>query len=305
MSQVRLGLVANTKSGAADRASDVEERLRAAGADVQLLPLTTFCDGPDSVDSGRLGALAARLRGNVRPESAVDRIVAAGGDGTLGPASMLALEAALPLAVVPIGTANSFARWMELPLDLDDAVELAARKELSTREAEVASADGRPFVNVAATGLSVLAAQRARPLKRRLGPLAYAVGAARAATTGRPLTTTVHADGREVWSGEAWQVLIAATGAFGGDSSTGGVDTGDEALDIAIVPAGARLKLLRRAFAMRRGRLVDEDEVVHQRGRDVRLDVHGGDPEFNVDGEVLGLPDAQFTVLGRVDVVVP
>ena len=299
MPPVRLGLVANTKSGAADRASEVEERLRAAGAEVELFPLDEFCSGPESVDLDRCDAMAARLR-----DGGAQRIVAAGGDGTLGPASLLALRAKLPLAVVPIGTANSFARWMDLPLDLDGAAELAAEPDASTRQAEVASADGRPFVNVAAAGLSVLAAYRARPLKKRLGPLAYAVGAARAATTGRPLTTTVRADGREVWSGEAWQVLIAATGAFGGDSSTGGVDTGDEALDIAIVPAGARLKLLRRAYAMRRGRLVHDDEVVHERGRDVRLELSGG-PEFNVDGEVLDLPEPRFTVLGRVDVVVP
>jgi diacylglycerol kinase family enzyme len=193
---------------------------------------------------------------------------------------------------------------MELPLDLDDAAELAARPGAATRRAEVASAAGRPFVNVAATGLSVLAADRARPLKRRLGPLAYAVGAARAATTGRPLHTAVAADGRKAWSGDAWQVLVAATGAFGGDSSTGGVDPLDGELDVAIVPAGPRLKLLRRAFAMRRGRLVDEDEVVHVRGADVRLDVDG-DPAFNVDGEVLDLDEAHFEVLGHIDVVVP
>ena len=289
MPPVRLGLVANTKSGAADRASEVEERLRAAGADTTLLDFQQVCEAPDAAAQGL---------------EHVDRIVGAGGDGSLGPAARLALLSGLPLAVVPIGTANSFARWMELPLDLDGAAELAADAGATTRTAEVAAADGRPFVNVAATGLSVLAAHRARGLKRRLGPLAYAVGAARAATTGRPLTTTVHADGREVWSGEAWQVLVAATGAFGGDSSTGGVDTADEALDIAIVPAGARLKLLRRAFAMRRGRLVHDDEVVHERGHDVRLQVDG-DPEYNVDGEVLDLHEAQFTVLGRVDVVVP
>jgi diacylglycerol kinase family enzyme len=276
----------------------VEDLLRANGAEVELLALDEFCDGPDSVDSERLARLAERL-GAGGP----DRLVAAGGDGTLGPAALLALRAGLPLAVIAVGTANSFARWMRIPLDADDAVRLACDPDAATRRAEVASADGRPFVNVAATGLSVLAADQARPFKKRLGPLAYAVGAARAAATGRPLHTTVTADGRVVWTGDAWQVLVAATGAFGGDSSTGGVDTDDGALDIAIVPAGARIKLLRRAFAMRRGKLVHEDDVVHERGGDVVLGVDG-DPAFNVDGEVLDLDQARFTVLGRIDVVV-
>jgi diacylglycerol kinase family enzyme len=192
---------------------------------------------------------------------------------------------------------------MGIPLDPGEAAALAARADARTRPAEVADADGRPFVNVAAAGLSVLAADRARPLKHRLGPLAYAVGAARAATTGRPLHTTVTCDGREVWHGDAWQVLVAATGAFGGESSIGGVRTDDGRLDVAIVPAGPRVKLLRRAFAMRRGRLVHEDEVRHERGRDVRLDVDG-DPAYNVDGEVLRLDAGRFGVLGRIPVVV-
>jgi diacylglycerol kinase family enzyme len=55
---------------------------------------------------------------------------------------------------------------------------------------------------------------------------------------------------------------------------------------------------------MRRGELVHEDDVLHERGRDVQLDVDG-DPPFNVDGEVLALHAAHFTVLGRVGVVVP
>ncbi|HWT94081.1 MAG TPA: hypothetical protein VN238_13840, partial [Solirubrobacteraceae bacterium] len=145
-------------------------------------------------------------------------------------------------------------------------------------------------------------AHKARPFKRRLGPLAYAVGAGRAAVTGKPLHVTVRTDGAEAWKGDAWQVLVAATGAFGGDSSTGGVDTADHRLDVAIVPAGARIKLLQRAFAMRRGRLVHEDEVVHVRGAEVELQVDGH-PEYNVDGEVLTLDRARFSVLGTVDLV--
>jgi diacylglycerol kinase family enzyme len=59
-----------------------------------------------------------------------------------------------------------------------------------------------------------------------------------------------------------------------------------------------------RALAMRRGRLVHQDEVHHERGRVVEL-ITDGDPSFNVDGEVLDLDTARFAVEGRIDVVVP
>ena len=295
---MRLALVANTKSGAADRVRDVRALLEGTGSALEDLPLERFCDGPESVDDRRLEACAAELR------ERADRIVVAGGDGSIGPAGLLALRAGLPLAVLPIGTANSFARWFDLPLELDDAARLAADPAAHLTAAEVADAGGRPFVNVAAAGLSVLAADEARPWKSRLGVLAYAVGAAKAGLTGRPLRCSVVADGETAWQGEAWQLLVAATGAFGGDSSTGGVDTDDRRLDVAIVEAGPRLALVRRGFAMRRGRLVHDDAVRHVRGRVVELDLPPGS-RFNVDGEVLRPRPQRFSVAGTVQLVVP
>ena len=45
----------------------------------------------------------------------------------------------------------------------------------------------RPFLNVASTGLPPAAAEHAHGLKEKLGPLAYAVGAARAGVEEDPV----------------------------------------------------------------------------------------------------------------------
>jgi len=301
---MRIALVANDKSGSAGAARTVADVLRAERAEVDELPLTALCDGPASVDEERMAEAATRLAGGGGAEerACADRIVVAGGDGSIGPAALLALRAGLPLAVVPAGTANSFARWLGLPLDVEEAAKLAARADAVTMTVEVGSADGRPFVNVASTGLAVLAARGARPLKRVLGPLAYAAGAVRAGATGSPLRTAVSSDSAELWRGAAWQVAVAASGAFGGDSGTGGVNPRDGKLDVAIVEAGPRRHLLRHALAMSRGRLVREDDVTHVRSRAVELDVPPKTP-FNVDGELLHLERARFEVLGTIEVV--
>jgi diacylglycerol kinase family enzyme len=39
----------------------------------------------------------------------------------------------------------------------------------------------------------------------------------------------------------------------------------DRLLDVAVVPAGSRLGLARRAFGMRTGRLTEQDGVAHER----------------------------------------
>ncbi len=295
---MRLALVANSRSGSEDRVAEVRALLADAGVEVELIAVEDLCDGPEAVDPERVEREAARLR-----EAGVARVAVAGGDGSVGSAALLAVRTGVPLAVVPAGTANDLARFLDVPLDVAAATRLAADGAARTRTIELAVAgDRRPFVNAASAGLSVLAAHNARPLKPRIGRLAYAVGAVRAGATGRPLRVTVRADGEVAFTGRAWQVVVGATGAFGGGSGTGGVDQHDEELDVAIVEAGSRLALVRHAWAMRNERLVAERAVRHVRGRAIEID---GANRFNVDGEVLRVRPARFTVAGRLQVVVP
>ena len=279
---MRIVLVGNARSGSEDRVEAVGSLLREAGAELDVLEVE---------DAEKLERAEA------------ERVVVVGGDGSVGCAAALARRSGVPLAVVPAGTANDFARWLDVPLDVEEAARLAADPAAATRSAELARAgEDRPFVNAATAGLSVIAAKRARSLKPRLGRLAYGVGAVRAAVTGRPLHVTVRCDGRTCFSGDAWQVVVAATGAFGGGSGTGGVDPHDHELDVAVVEAGSRVKLARRAWAMRRQRLVDDPGVRHVRGARVEID---GATRFNVDGEVLRVEPARFEVTGSFEVVAP
>jgi diacylglycerol kinase (ATP) len=169
---------------------------------------------------------------------------------------------------------------------------------------ELLQAGGRPFVNAASTGLAVAAAHRARPLKPRLGPLAYAVGAVRAALTAHPLHVRVTADGSEAFAGDAWHLIVGGTGAFGGGSRLGRADHRDELLDVVLVEAGSRVALARRAWGMRRGTLEDQRGVHHTRARTVEIETPEG-TEFNVDGETCTLEPSSFDVApGGVRVVV-
>ena len=110
-------------------------------------------------------------------EAGADRVVVAGGDGSIAPVAAAAGAAGIPLAVVPVGTANDFARRLGLP---DSSRRRAAWlcTGRSSRPLELGwMNDTRPFVNVASAGLPGPPAERASGWKRRLGPLAYAAGA--------------------------------------------------------------------------------------------------------------------------------
>jgi diacylglycerol kinase family enzyme len=272
---VHVVLCANPASGGGSDSPDaLAATLRERGATVTPLDLS------DLGDPAALGD--------------AERLVIAGGDGSIGPAAATAAAAGVPLAVLPTGTANDFARALELPADLEAACALALDPAAQVRRLDLAAADEQPFVNAASAGLAPAAARSAKPLKRALGPLAYALGAAHAGLTAKPLHVTVAVDGATIFTGGAWQLVVGNTGAFGGGSAMGAAEPDDGLLDVAVVPSGPRVALLRRARAMRAGRLVHQDDVVHGRGARV---VVTGAPSFNVDGEVR--PASVFAVTRR------
>ena len=116
-----------------------------------------------------------------------DGLVVAGGDGSLACVAAPAARAGIRLAVIPTGTANDFARELEIPLELGRGVPASRPKAAAVRRLDVGRMGDRPFLNVASTGLPPAAAEHADGLKEKLGPLAYAVGAARAGVEEDPV----------------------------------------------------------------------------------------------------------------------
>ncbi|MGI8594146.1 MAG: diacylglycerol/lipid kinase family protein [Solirubrobacteraceae bacterium] len=259
----RVALIVNRDSGSAPDADRVAAAVERHGAEVELFGLD------------RAHEVAV-----FRP----DRIAVAGGDGSIAPAARAAATAGAPLAVIPAGTANDFARALELPDDEEEACRLAATGE-RLRSLDLAHMDDRPFVNAANAGLAVRAAREARQLKRVLGQLAYAAGALRAGLSASPLRCTVRCDGEEVFAGAAWQVIVANTGAFGAGSGIDDADPGDGELDVAIVESGPRARLVQHAYGLRTGRIGQQAGVHHRRAREAEVAVEG-EAAFNVDGEL-------------------
>ncbi|HEY8466841.1 MAG TPA: diacylglycerol kinase family protein [Solirubrobacterales bacterium] len=276
----RVALLANPDSGSGD-AGSVEGELRRLGAEV-------FALEPDEADA------AVRLE--------PDRIVIAGGDGSLARPAAAAARAGIPIAVVPVGTANDFARHLGVPEDTRDACALALAGE--PRPLDLAWLERRPFLNVASVGLAPAAARRADALKGALGPLAYAVGAVRAGVRAEPVRCAVICDGKPWFEGDAWQVTVACTGAFGGGSSVD-ADPHDGRLDVVVIEANGRAALVRHAWGLRRGTLAEQQGAAKRlcRTAELRFD---GRRRFNVDGELVETESCSFSIEpGAVQVVAP
>lgn len=283
-----LALLANPESGTGD-AERVAGLLRGAGAEVNSHPLSEW-------------RAAAR--------SGAERIVVAGGDGSLGSAAAAAAEAGVPLAVIPTGTANDFARRHDLPDELERACELAV-KGRRTVALELAHVGPRPFLNLASVGLSPAAAEEAAELKGQMGALAYPAGAVKAGATAEPVHCSVAGDGEELFDGEAWQISVASSGAFGGGAGLAADDT-DGRLDVVVIEAGGRAKLVKRAIGMTTRTLEEQKGVLSSRCESAELRLAGGDATLNVDGEIVPTDELaeagviRFTVrAGAFELVVP
>jgi YegS/Rv2252/BmrU family lipid kinase len=137
-----------------------------------------------------------------------DRIVIGGGDGTLSKALPALLELQKPVAVLPLGTANDFARTLGLPADPLEAARIAL--EGREHRIDIGLANGTPYLNVASVGLaSQVVEAQSKKLKRRWKVLAYAIGLMRAARSLQPFVVDLDIDKGPRWSAAVYQVGIA------------------------------------------------------------------------------------------------
>lgn len=164
-------------------------------------------------------------------------LIAGGGDGTLREvAEAMALAGSeASLALLPLGTANDFARAAGIPLAPAEALSLL---EFEPRPVDLGEVDGQLFLNMATGGFgSKVTANTSEELKKLLGGAAYFL-------TGLTRFSEVHAAfGRFTGPDFAWEGDFLALGIGNGRQAGGGhalcpqARIDDGLLDICIVPA--------------------------------------------------------------------
>lgn len=155
--------------------------------------VTELAEGENPVERAR-ACLASRP----------DRIVAAGGDGTVSAvaAALLELGAQAPqLGVLPLGTSNSFSLAMGIPADLHEAIALLETEGTRTIDAAtVESSEGRrTMILHCMIGIHAdTIAQASGEAKERWGVLAYVASALRQLTTLASFGTEIRSDAHDI-----------------------------------------------------------------------------------------------------------
>jgi len=125
-----------------------------------------------------------------------DMVILGGGDGTISGLVDLLVGEKVALGVLPLGTANSFARTLGIPLDLQGALDVIGGGHF--RRIDLGMIDGDYFANCAAIGISPMIAETVpHGLKAVLGRVGYLTWAVWKFFRFKPFTLIVEQDGKE------------------------------------------------------------------------------------------------------------
>jgi YegS/Rv2252/BmrU family lipid kinase len=235
--------------------------------------------------------------------SGVPMIIVGGGDGSVSSAVDELLGRDCVLAVLPLGTANSFARTLGIPLDLDGAVRTIATGR--RRRLDLGAINGDFFANAAAIGIAPLIGETVpHKLKRYLGRLGYFLWAIWCLLRFRPFKLHVD-DGQERRSMWASEVRIFNGRFHGGVELLEDEELDDGELVVQAVTGKNVLGLMWNWFA--RFFKLPGGAAMTREFRGSRLVIDTEPPlKISIDGEVLTTTPAVIESAHKaVEVVVP
>ncbi len=227
-------------------------------------------------------------------------VVAGGGDGLANQLAPVAIEHRGVLGIVPLGSGNDMAR----ALDLDHRDPVAALRLLEpgragVRTVDVARANGRVVLTVAASGFDSEANRWANTVTRFGGTPLYLAAVARTLATYRPHRFRLSIDDGPSREITAWLVAVANTASYGGGMRIAPHARFDDGLlDVIVVGPISRPGFLRTFPGVFSGRHVAHPLVKTARAR--RVNLESLDPSVPIesygDGERIGALPTEVTV---------
>ncbi len=215
--------------------------------------------------------------------SGVDVVVAAGGDGTVNEVINGLSGSDIAFGIIPLGTANDFARQTGIPMDADHAMDVILQRP-PTR-IDTAMLNGRRFLNVSSGGVGAEATAETPPdAKEALGMFAYAITGVRKLVELRPHRATFRGRGLAL----DIEFLLFAVGngrsTGGGTLVTPRASVIDGLLDVCIVEDMPRADFAKLVLRTRHGDHVGSNGVHYVQVPSIDI-VAEEAISVNVDGE--------------------
>ncbi|MEO6113592.1 MAG: diacylglycerol kinase family protein [Sphingomicrobium sp.] len=284
-------LVVNAMSRkGADAFDEARAKLELAG--VELIEAHAVTD-PEQMDKVVIDAIAR-----------APMVIVGGGDGSLSSNVDHFVGQDTVFAILPLGTANSFARTLCVPLDLDGAIEVIAggmRKRI-----DLGLIDGDYFANAAALGLSPLIADTVpHNLKRWLGMVGYLIWAVRCAFKFRPFRLRVTLDDGTLVKSWATEARVFNGSHHGGVELTENQQLDSGEIVIQAVTGKSVVGLAWSWFSTLFKLRHREQTTTEWRGKKLRLEARPRQ-KISIDGEIAARTPVTVEVArGAIEVAAP
>jgi len=276
----QVSLFINPTAGrgrAGRRASRIEEIFIAADVPYRL------------IKSKAVGDLESQVFDAV--QSGVERIIVAGGDGSVHEAvnGLMRSENPAALGVIPAGTGNDFAKACAIPLDWELATQQLAER-LSTTGAnrciDVGRVNKRFFANGAGIGFDAKVTRVARSYRWPIGDLVYLIAIFRCMIDGIATPDLTIKAGEFEWRGPVTLANISNGAWVGGMFHIAPMaSNSDGKLELLIAGPVSRLRIVALLPKLIRGVHMDEPEIAHASAQRVVVEASEAVPS-HLDGEV-------------------
>lgn len=232
-------------------------------------------------------------------------VIIGGGDGTLSACAGVLVNTSVAMAILPLGTGNTLARSLGIPIDLQEAARTVVTGHVEPMD--VGRANGEVFVNSLTLGVSAeIAASLTTDIKKRLGLLAWPVMGARVLSGHRPLHLKVTSAERR------FQIrthqLVVASGRYiaGPIPAAPDASVQDGILRVFVLGGKEPGSLARTALQWLLGRHPHDPETRYFTTRSLRIESLRRPVAMNLDGEEKGGTPADIELLPQaLRVVVP
>ncbi|MES2831690.1 MAG: diacylglycerol kinase family protein [Pseudomonadota bacterium] len=267
----RAGSMHTTNSAAA-----LSEKFQHAGI---AATVTLFKNGTELIAAAR----AAVAEG-------VATVVAGGGDGTISAVASALVDSTCVLGILPLGTLNHFAKDLDLPLGLDEAIAIIAAGNVET--VDTGEVNGHVFLNNSSLGLYPDIVRSRERQQRRLGRSKWPafISASLMALRRYPfMTVRLAADG--LCEPRETPFIFIGNNAYSMSGLTAGARASlqDGVLSLYVAQRTSRLGLLRLAFWALLGRLRQASDFDALQVRELRVETKRRRLPVAADGEVMWL----------------
>lgn len=219
-----------------------------------------------------------------------ERVIAAGGDGTINCVINGIGESGVPLGIIPLGTGNVLAHDLDIPSnDIDKALKIISADKI--QKVDLGRANGKLFVLMTGFGFDAEVVDGVSPVaKDIIGTVAYAGSILQKMMTYEPSRFKLTFENGAVYEADAYAVVIANCGTYAFNLRIAPHAVFDDGLlDIMIFEAGpgAMLRLLGQAFEVFSLKQINDPRTTYFKSSSVVVE---SDPlvKMQIDGDVCG-----------------